>query len=745
MVEINKYNINLNEWTQLVNSIKTQNKFNNLIIPRISYYKKYCKNEIIFYILSLKNFDMNNIFFQYKTNEVFISMTPDIFYQRNNKKVRIDIVTGNINNIDHIDSLNKKLHKIRNDVILKNLKVRCKNIIKDQVYIKESYYSKFLYNKIFSDINFIDDLETIDLLHPSILNTGEPLEDTYIWLRNNESIYRNYYSAPLGFISKDSSVMFLGLKSLYIKNDIIELYTESDIFSDNNPYKLWEELNVNELFFKNSISSTSIFNKTVYNTNYLWTNLFFLELYKLGFNNVFVSSNDYNSPLIITAQKYFDNIIYGYNIKSTNELFLGYCIANKKNNKANDSILLASNSYSSFIDIYNFGIKNNLNLMILSEYDNNNFKINNINYVDLSNIDERNITYMLSEIDYNFNLNKPICFNFNFNITNNNNQIIKFLPRLWLSNLLPYNCFYNNISELFYILNNFNCLIIIGDTFYENIIDLFKSYSVIVDISNKFFLNKLNVIYFTEDFLNQNISKYYERIIIIGNIYSQSLINFINYSDIELISISKEFSKINYHKPIKHFIINELKDIPFCKNKLRNLLLDNQNKFYLEYKNNIFFLLSQIITKCDIVYLGSEFLINNFFRYAHFINKGPIIEINNNNFKDNLINIIIGLILNYKKSLTLIIDDINLFNNLNNFILLKKINSKITIIFLTTISLKINIINYLIDEGIYFHSTNKISELNEYYNHYLYNKNLFIIEFILNDESYKKINSHEEN
>ena len=731
-VEFIKYNNNINEWISLVDQIKKLNNFKNLIIPRIAIYKKICNNEVLFYILCLKNLNVNNIYFQYNINEVFISFTAKVLFKRNDKKMVIDVITGNINIYDSIEGLNKDLHKNKNDIIIESIDKICDNIISGSIHIKESYYIKYLHNKIFSDTKTINDIDIIDTLNPSIINCGNPLNETYKWLRNNESIYRNYYSAPIGIISNNHSIVFLGLNSLFIKKDIIELYSECDIFSKNDPYALWEELNNNELFFKYAISSTTIFSKTVNDINYLWTEIIFLELFKLGICTVFITPEYYNSPLIHTAKKYFKNIFYGINTNTTNALYYGYCLSNNSFNHINNAIIITDILSSNFFEFYNLALKNKINLLVLTEI--NTATINHsvpFKYIDFSLINQENIPIMLSQLDYNLMMKEPVCFNFNLSKFNYNN--IKYIPRKWLTNYLPYNQYIYDINHLYKILENTNCLIIIGNTTYHNIIAEFKTYSVIVDISSKYFLNSLNVIYFTEDFINSNIHKYYDTIIIIGDNLSKSLSDFVNYSDIELIYISNTYNLTNFIKPTKQFILNNITNIPLCKNNLRNLLIENEHICLNYYKNNIYFLLSQIIIPNHILYLDDVTINNYFFKYSYYMNVGPIVKSNLNINKDNLLNVIIGESLYHNNPITLIINDSNIFNNLDNILLLKQINIQLAIIILNTKDIQINIINTFIDEGIYFHSTDKFTDLSSYYKQYLYHKKILIIEYKLNN------------
>lgn len=85
----------------------------------------------------------------------------------------------------------------------------------------------------------------IDLLHPTSAICGMPQKPALAFLKETENYDRSYYSGFLGPINiKNSTNLFVNLRTLRATKDKITLYAGCGITKDSNPEKEWAETQI---------------------------------------------------------------------------------------------------------------------------------------------------------------------------------------------------------------------------------------------------------------------------------------------------------------------------------------------------------------------------------------------------------------------------------------------------------------------------------------------------------------------
>ena len=74
--------------------------------------------------------------------------------------------------------------------------------------------------------------------------SGLPQDDAIKAIDQLEPYKRGFYSAPLGWFSKDFSEVVVGIRSCLISNNKAYLFSGGGIISDSKIEDEWEELNL---------------------------------------------------------------------------------------------------------------------------------------------------------------------------------------------------------------------------------------------------------------------------------------------------------------------------------------------------------------------------------------------------------------------------------------------------------------------------------------------------------------------
>lgn len=89
----------------------------------------------------------------------------------------------------------------------------------------------------------VSDQELIAALHPTPALGGSPRPAAMQFIKDHEPFTRDYYGAPIGFISPESTELAVGIRSAYLRGSEIDLFAGAGIVAGSTPLAEWEELN----------------------------------------------------------------------------------------------------------------------------------------------------------------------------------------------------------------------------------------------------------------------------------------------------------------------------------------------------------------------------------------------------------------------------------------------------------------------------------------------------------------------
>ncbi|MEC8307054.1 MAG: isochorismate synthase [Chlamydiota bacterium] len=95
----------------------------------------------------------------------------------------------------------------------------------------------------------VDDLSIIASLHPTPAVGGEPKQYALDWIAQNEPFSRQYYGAPIGWITSEESHLVVGIRSGLYQEGKSTLFAGAGIVAGSSPQEEWQELDQKILLF----------------------------------------------------------------------------------------------------------------------------------------------------------------------------------------------------------------------------------------------------------------------------------------------------------------------------------------------------------------------------------------------------------------------------------------------------------------------------------------------------------------
>lgn len=184
---------------------------------------------------------------QFSPLENFIGVTPELLYSRTENTIEIMALAGTASLLQSRYLQREKEQKefgLVKEFVYKTMKTLCRTIdfspditypIVSLVHLRRIYRGKLR--------PFINDQEILKTLHPTPAISGFPQQVAADLLQKIEPFDRGWYASPIGYISEKETRMYIAIRSAFITENILHLFSGAGIVKGSTPEKEWEELN----------------------------------------------------------------------------------------------------------------------------------------------------------------------------------------------------------------------------------------------------------------------------------------------------------------------------------------------------------------------------------------------------------------------------------------------------------------------------------------------------------------------
>ena len=237
-VEYTKVAIQSNLLKKAVLKRKTLFEFNSSVDIE-SYFKSF----------KSKTPHLNHFFIQQDHGSAFMGATPELLFKRENYRLKTMALASTISSKICSKTLledSKMAHEFN---IVKNQIQQVLSKVSRQIKTGETEPKTFnhlthLHASIEADLKMTDDLKLIELLHPTAAIVGLPKIEAINFVEEIEQEPRNLYSCALGFSTKNNSEFYVGIRSLFLEQNLLQAFCGVGIVEESDPLKEWEELNL---------------------------------------------------------------------------------------------------------------------------------------------------------------------------------------------------------------------------------------------------------------------------------------------------------------------------------------------------------------------------------------------------------------------------------------------------------------------------------------------------------------------
>ncbi|HJO95914.1 MAG TPA: isochorismate synthase [Victivallales bacterium] len=248
------------KWNNIINNVLNsikKNTVDKIVVSRVVQIIK--KNEIdiqkIIHNLTISNPKTVIFAFQPEKFMTFTGASPELLYSRENDCIKAQAIAGTRirgknNKTDCL--LGKELltsqkelseHKYVLQYVENSLKKLCSNITdKQKQKILKLSTLQHLCSNFEGKLNKqITDNMILSELHPTPATGGCPTERALEMIHKYEPFERGWYSAPIGWLSKDSAKFVVAIRSALINQKSISIYAGSGIVEKSTPDNEWQE------------------------------------------------------------------------------------------------------------------------------------------------------------------------------------------------------------------------------------------------------------------------------------------------------------------------------------------------------------------------------------------------------------------------------------------------------------------------------------------------------------------------
>jgi len=207
--------------------------------------------------LSALNSNGWNFAFENSQKSAFFGTSPELLFKRRGQQIISEAVAGTRPrrmNLEKDLKLSQDLQKNPKDLqeheyvsehIFKALNENCKNCSpKTNPSIRKLSQVQHLFSTFSGELNDnIQDFDLIKNLYPTPAVAGHPQKEALKKIREIERFNRGWYAGGVGVLSKNQSELAVAIRSAFVKNHQLQVFTGSGIVSQSDAQSEWEELN----------------------------------------------------------------------------------------------------------------------------------------------------------------------------------------------------------------------------------------------------------------------------------------------------------------------------------------------------------------------------------------------------------------------------------------------------------------------------------------------------------------------
>lgn len=183
---------------------------------------------------------------QFSSIENFIGVTPELLYSRKENNIEIMALAGTASLLQSQHLQRKKEQKefgLVKEFVYEKMKTLCTTIdsspdityqIGSILHLCRNYRGKLL--------PFINDNNILTTLHPTPAISGFPQQLAARFLQKTEPFHRGWYAAPIGYVSEKESRMYIAIRSAFVIENILHLFSGAGVVKGSIAQKEWEEL-----------------------------------------------------------------------------------------------------------------------------------------------------------------------------------------------------------------------------------------------------------------------------------------------------------------------------------------------------------------------------------------------------------------------------------------------------------------------------------------------------------------------
>jgi menaquinone-specific isochorismate synthase len=206
-------------------------------------------------LFELQNTDSYLLYWQIAAHKAFISVTPESLFKQNSDEVAVDAIAGTVKRGGDRaedaqlakmllgDKKEQQEHQLVIDGVLERLKPLCQKIgVTESFNILTVKHLLHLHSKVVATKSeHVGALDIIAKLHPTAAVGASPWQKATELIDQKEEYDRGYYSAPIGYFSKQESDFCVGIRSALVYQNQCHLYTGAGIVANSKGNREWIE------------------------------------------------------------------------------------------------------------------------------------------------------------------------------------------------------------------------------------------------------------------------------------------------------------------------------------------------------------------------------------------------------------------------------------------------------------------------------------------------------------------------
>lgn len=196
-------------------------------------------------------------YFEPEEGSAFLSFTPERLYRRDGRTLLTEALAGTCSkeerelSDEHASAAllasekDIREHRFVKDMIQRELGPACSRIqMEDEVQVLQLNRLAHLYARCTAELKpeCSGDRELLSILHPTPAVGGVPKEEAMRRILELEPFSRGWYAGPVGWISRDSSELAVGIRSALVRSAMACLYSGAGLVRGSDPELEWDEV-----------------------------------------------------------------------------------------------------------------------------------------------------------------------------------------------------------------------------------------------------------------------------------------------------------------------------------------------------------------------------------------------------------------------------------------------------------------------------------------------------------------------